>query len=220
MAKDCFFCGAKLSFFNSVDYDGFSLCYECNDIYNYMSYARTPEDLLKTKTKLLNLAGNNQAAIEVISNRFIITAERFGMNDETIEEYHARKEAERQKEEEEVRRQEEKLRREAEERRREKEERQRREQESLDNFLKENGHEGYYEYKVLSLRDESSGCIDINSIYIQLNELGRQGWHLRCAFTNEIGKESSSAGIGGFSTGTNASIDQNILILERFIKFK
>ena len=209
MAKDCFFCGAKLSFFNFVDYDGFSLCTDCNGIYDFMSYARTPEDLLNAKSKLLTLAGDNQAAIEIIYNRFCKSAERFGLKYETIEEYRARKEAEvlqRQKEEE--------------ERKREKEERKRREQEATDNFLKENGHEGYYEYKVLSLRDESSGCIDINSIYTQLNKLGRQGWHLRCAFTNEIGKESSSSGIGGFSTGTNASIDQNILILERFIKFK
>ncbi len=202
MAKDCFFCGTKLNFFNFVDYDGFSLCTDCNEIYAFMFCARTPEDLLKTKTKLLTLAGDNQAAIEIIYNRFCKSAERFGLKDESLEEYHARKEAEDLQ------------------RQKAKEERERREQESLDNFLKENGHEGYYEYKVLSLRDESSGCIDINSIYAQLNKLGRQGWHLRCAFTNEIGKESSSAGIGGFSTSTNASIDQNILILERFIKFK
>ena len=95
-----------------------------------------------------------------------------------------------------------------------------REQENTDEFLKENGHEGYYEYKVLNIRDKSTGNIDINEISQQLNILGRKGWHLRCAYTNELGKNSSTFGIGGISSGTNSTIDQSILILERFIKFK
>lgn len=50
----------------------------------------------------------------------------------------------------------------------------------------------------------------------QLNKLGREGWHLKCAYTNELGHNTTP----GFSGSTNATIDQNILIFERFIKFK
>lgn len=99
-------------------------------------------------------------------------------------------------------------------------ERRRKEQERNDAFLKENGHEGYYEYKVISLYDENSGCLDVQELSALLNTLGRAGWHLKCAYSNELGHNSTSGGIAGFSMGTNATIDQNVLILERFIKFK
>ena len=102
----------------------------------------------------------------------------------------------------------------------EKEERKRKEQEDRDAFLKENGYEGYYEYKVLNIVDDRTGCVNISEISSQLNTLGRQGWHLRCAYTNELGKNASSLGVGGVSLGTNSTVDQSILILERFIKFK
>ena len=95
-----------------------------------------------------------------------------------------------------------------------------REQEDRDAFLKENGHEGYYEYKVISLSDNQYGERNVGELSSMLNSLGRDGWHLKCAYSNEMGHNSTSGGIGGFSTGTNATIDQNILIFERFIKFK
>lgn len=97
---------------------------------------------------------------------------------------------------------------------------QRLEQEKMDAFLKENGHEGYYEFKVLSILDERSGSVNVNELMDRLNYFGRQGWRLRCAFTNELGKNSASVGMGGFSIGTNSTADQSVLILERFIKFK
>lgn len=85
---------------------------------------------------------------------------------------------------------------------------------------------GFWQYKVVSLVDGDSGAITPYEIETTINELGSKGWHLRCAFTNEIGFNSSSSGysmgVGGMSsgssTGTNATIDQNILIFERFIK--
>ena len=61
--------------------------------------------------------------------------------------------------------------------------------------------------------------IDTNELMLNLNSLGIEGWHLVSAYSNEIGHTSSSSGFGGFSTGTNATIDQNILIFERFVRF-
>ncbi len=134
----------------------------------------------------------------------------------------------RRRQEEELRRQEE-LRRWQEEERRRQEieimqtqariEQQKIDQEAMDFFLKQNGHEGYYEYKVLNVYDQKGGIINSEQIMAQLNYFGRQGWHLRCAFTNELGRNSSSVGLGGFSVGTNSTIDQSVLILERFLKF-
>ena len=80
------------------------------------------------------------------------------------------------------------------------------------------GLDGYYEYKVISLNDTDSGGIYPKTIEDTLNNLGLEGWHLRCAYTNELGKNSNSSGFGGFSTGTNSTIDQNILIFERFVR--
>lgn len=88
------------------------------------------------------------------------------------------------------------------------------------NALKQKHLDGYWEYKVLSLMDEQTGGINPSSIEGSLNELALDGWHLKCAFTNELGQNTSSSGFGGITTGTNATIDQNILILERYIKIQ
>lgn len=87
----------------------------------------------------------------------------------------------------------------------------------IDNLSKM-GLDGYYEYKVVSLNDDNAGGIYSSTIESTLNQLGLDGWHLRCAYTNELGKNSNTGGYGGFSTGTNSTIDQNILIFERFVK--
>lgn len=85
--------------------------------------------------------------------------------------------------------------------------------------LKKEGAEGYYQYKVISLVDEDGGYVDVGQLTMHLNALGIEGWHLVSAYSNEIGRNSSSSGVGGFSSGTNSTVDQNILILERFVKF-
>ena len=87
----------------------------------------------------------------------------------------------------------------------------------IDN-LNRMGLDGYYEYKVVSLNDNNAGGIYSSTIENTLNELGLDGWKLRCAYTNELGKNSSSGGFAGFSKGTNSTIDQNILIFERFVR--
>ena len=86
--------------------------------------------------------------------------------------------------------------------------------------LKDTGAAGYYQYKALSLVDEDGGYIDAQRLTENLNALGIEGWHLVVAYANEMGRNSNSSGIGGFSTGTNSTIDQNILIFERFVKFQ
>lgn len=89
--------------------------------------------------------------------------------------------------------------------------------------LKEKGVPGYYEYKVISLfdgnKDERKSYGQINSRELEktLNDLGADGWRLVTAYANEIGKTMYSLGIAGVSSGTNATIDEHILIFERYI---
>lgn len=59
---------------------------------------------------------------------------------------------------------------------------------------------------------------DASKITSLLNEYALDGWRLVSAYVNELGHNSSSSGIGEFSTGSNSTIDQHILILERFVK--
>lgn len=83
--------------------------------------------------------------------------------------------------------------------------------------LKDRHYEGYWEYKVLSLIDGDSGAIMPDRLETAINDLGLDGWRLRCSYANEVGRNSSSTGVYGVSNGTNATIDQNILIFERFV---
>jgi len=84
--------------------------------------------------------------------------------------------------------------------------------------LRENGYEGYYKYTTLSLIDSDGGYLSPEQITQLLNDYALDGWHLVSAYTNELGHKSTSGGIGGFSTGTNSTVDQHILIMEKFIK--
>ena len=90
--------------------------------------------------------------------------------------------------------------------------------------LKAQGAEGYYEYKTISLLDTSglfskdSGRVNTVAMTEVLNELGLDGWHLVTAYSNELGKKALSGGVGGAILGVNSTVDENILIFERFIK--
>ena len=90
--------------------------------------------------------------------------------------------------------------------------------------LKERGLDGYYEYKVISLSDvgglfnSNSGRVDTAAMTLTLNELGVDGWHLVTAYSNELGKNALSGGAGGALLGVNSTVDENILIFERFVK--
>ena len=72
-----------------------------------------------------------------------------------------------------------------------------------------------YEYLVLSVMDDSSGSANTYHISNMINQYAMQRWRLHSIFTNEVGKNSSSSGYGGVSSGTNATIDQTIIVLER-----
>lgn len=90
--------------------------------------------------------------------------------------------------------------------------------------LKNKGFDGYYEYKVISLSDvgglfnSNSGRVDTAAMTLTLNELGVDGWHLVTAYSNELGKNALSGGAGGALLGVNSTVDENILIFERFVK--
>ena len=87
------------------------------------------------------------------------------------------------------------------------------------NELRSKGMEGYYEYKTLSLNDDEGGSLKVEEVNRMLNAYALYGWRLVSAYSNEIGKDTTSGGILGFTAGTNSTIDQHILILERFIRF-
>ena len=72
-----------------------------------------------------------------------------------------------------------------------------------------------YEYLVLSVVDDNSGAANTDYISDLINNHAKDRWRLHSIFTNEIGKNSSSSGYGGMSSGTNATIDQTIIVLER-----
>ena len=86
------------------------------------------------------------------------------------------------------------------------------------NLLKSKGYEGYYEYTTLSLVDNDGGGLTTAQVTKLLNDYALDGWRLASAYANELGHNSTSNGFGGFSTGTNSTVDQHILILERFIR--
>ena len=81
--------------------------------------------------------------------------------------------------------------------------------------LKSNGDLGFYDYKVVSLSDAWGGRTDTDKLQKTLSLLGRDGWRLVCSFTNEVGKNAMSVA----NIGTNATVDEAILIFERYVPF-
>lgn len=75
-----------------------------------------------------------------------------------------------------------------------------------------------YEYDVVIINDDSNGTINYNDIKTALMEYSNNGWRLHTIFTNEIGKESTSAGLGGFSSSTNATRNEIVMVFERCIR--
>ena len=92
------------------------------------------------------------------------------------------------------------------------------------NALKNSGNDGYWEYATISMYDEQgffnpeSGKVNIVKMTERLNEMGRSGWRLVTAYSNELGKNMLSGGVGGIGLGVNSTVDEHILIFERFIK--
>ena len=67
------------------------------------------------------------------------------------------------------------------------------------------------EYAVEVITDNASGGTNIQRLKNILRDYSAAGWKLKNLFTNELGVNSVS--VGGF--GTNATIDQVVLIFER-----
>ncbi len=209
MSKTCYFCGKKLSFLNVSYVNEEDVCDSCSQAYNLINVSTSAEELREKGAAMISRIQNNPEAVKLIEEKVNRLSKAFAMAEET-----ERKRLEEERLQNESIRNEENMRLEREK------ELNRIKEESADKFLNENGYEGYYEYKILNVLDEKSGSVNVKELYEQLNTFGRQGWRLKCAFTNELGKNASSIGIAGVSLGTNSTQDQSILILERFIKFK
>lgn len=110
----------------------------------------------------------------------------------------------------------EKTRKEAEKRRAEERERQRKLHEDRLNSLRYRGYEGYYEYTTVIINDGTLGGVSSHEITSKLNDLALDGWRLVSSYANELGHNSTPGSFG--SSGTNSTIDEHILILERYIK--
>lgn len=93
---------------------------------------------------------------------------------------------------------------------------ERKEQDYQETLVKSKSRYGkLYEYKVYSFVDD--GLIDVDQIQYSLNSFAAEGWRMKSSYTNEVGKESSSSGYAGYSSGTNSTICQHIIILERLL---
>ncbi len=73
--------------------------------------------------------------------------------------------------------------------------------------------DGYYEYMVLSLNDKGSQ-VDPQELSKELNKYGKEGWEIKAAYANQKGKNA----IGLVLFTINWTKDQNIIILQRFVK--
>lgn len=75
-----------------------------------------------------------------------------------------------------------------------------------------------YEYCTELVPDDRNGLPSKQALNSILAHYASQGWRLHTAMTNEAGRNSSSTGVGGINTGTNATVDVTVLIFERCIK--
>ena len=74
-----------------------------------------------------------------------------------------------------------------------------------------------YEYTTARIIDNADGSTYQMQLQSVLMEYANAGWKLHSVITNEIGKNVSSVRIGGVTGGTNATMDEVILIFERMI---
>ena len=212
MAIWCYVCKKKLNMMNNISFENKLLCLDCRDLFDEMMQSDDKNEIENIYSKLRSLNTHNHEVESFINKHLAACLKKFKSEEQIKKELEEEQEKKRKLFEEGQKRKQKLF--------EEEQERKAKEQEDVDTFLKENGHEGYYQYKVINLFDNNSGGINVDEISILLNSLGRNGWHLKCAYSNELGHNSTSGGFAGFTTGTNSTIDQNILILERFIKFK
>lgn len=75
----------------------------------------------------------------------------------------------------------------------------------------------HYEYTVVRVLDNRNGSTNQEKLQSVLTEYAMEGWKLHSVITNEIGKNISAVSIGGITGGTNATVDEIILIFERMV---
>ena len=71
------------------------------------------------------------------------------------------------------------------------------------------------EYDVVCIKDNYTGSAYIEGLKESIQKHSELGWRIKSIFTNEVGKNSHTVTVGGYSAGTNATIDQTIIIYER-----
>lgn len=74
-----------------------------------------------------------------------------------------------------------------------------------------------YEYATEVISDNRSGGMNVTLLNEVLQRYAKNGWRLHTAISNELGKNSTTIGLGGISAGVNATMDQTVLIFERMI---
>lgn len=83
---------------------------------------------------------------------------------------------------------------------------------------KNDNPEYLYEYEMVKIANLSNGESDMSSINRELAIHAANGWRLHTIYSNELGKNASSVGADGLSSGTNSTICEDILIFEKRIK--
>lgn len=70
-----------------------------------------------------------------------------------------------------------------------------------------------YEYRVETITDLYNGAINVVQMQNILADYAKRGWRLHSVFTNELGKN----GVTANNVNINATMDQTILVFERYI---
>ena len=84
-------------------------------------------------------------------------------------------------------------------------------------------NEVFMEYDVVCIRDRSTGSENMGDLIESIQKHSELGWRIKSIFTNELGVNSSTTSFGKStgginvrtSVGTNATIEQTIIIYER-----
>ena len=206
--KKCPNCGELLG-------DNIESCFKCK--YDFIAGC-IPESILLDQQKRREEARMKREAIKLQRTQEMSIEENKHSEELKSQRIQRREELERSLE-----RSREELKRRLEEEKKAAEELRENEKASIDEafeapFEKKTKINDIYEYDVVSIRDSSTGAVDINKLYQILSDHGKRGWRLVNTFTNELGITSSGLSVGGLGVSTNATIDQTILIFERCVR--
>ena len=202
--KKCPNCGELLG-------DNIESCFKCK--YDFIAGC-IPENILLDQQKRREEARMKREAIRLQRTQEMSIEENKHSEDLKSQRIQLREELERSRQE---------LKRRREEEKKAAEELREKENASIDEAFeapleKKTKINDIYEYDVVSIRDSSTGAVDINKLYQILSDHGKRGWRLVNTFTNELGITSSGLSVGGLGVSTNATIDQTILIFERCVR--